>query len=78
MAAHEPNPIVNTPPVAPDRVERGEQRQAGPQANDGHHPLISFIGFLGYGRRGTLRRKHVTTLCFKLLLGLTQVSVYTR
>lgn len=39
----------------------------------GVHPWYSFWGLLGFGRRGTIGRRAVVTLCFKLLLGLGQV-----
>ncbi|CAG7854247.1 SubName: Full=Uncharacterized protein {ECO:0000313/EMBL:CCA67513.1} [Serendipita indica DSM 11827] len=73
MAANEPDPVANLPPVVPAHIETGEQRQPVQQRDSGHHPLIAFVGLLGYGRRGTLRRKHLTTLCFKILLGLLQI-----
>ena len=44
------------------------------QLNDGWHPWQTLIGLMGYGRRGTLRNKHIFTLCFKLVLGIAQVN----
>jgi hypothetical protein len=45
-------------------------------AHQGFHPLRSLWGLTGHGSRGTLRRKHVFTLCCKLVLGIGQVSLY--
>lgn len=45
-------------------------------AHQGFHPIRSLWGLTGHGSRGTLRRKHVFTLCCKLFLGLAQVSTY--
>ncbi|PVG02960.1 hypothetical protein CPB86DRAFT_749962 [Serendipita vermifera] len=38
------------------------------------HPWHSVIGLMGYGSRGTLLRKHVFTLAFKLVLGIAQIT----
>jgi hypothetical protein len=40
---------------------------------DAWHPWHSVAGLMGYGRRGTLRNKHIFTLCFKFVLGIGQV-----
>jgi hypothetical protein len=45
-------------------------------AHQGFHPLRSLWGLTGHGSRGTLRRKHVFTLCCKLVLGIGQVGLY--
>lgn len=43
------------------------------QVDHGWHPWQTLAGLMGYGRRGTLRNKHIFTLCFKLVLGIGQV-----
>jgi hypothetical protein len=45
-------------------------------AHQGFHPLRSLWGLTGHGSRGTLKRKHIFTLCCKLLLGIGQVGVH--
>jgi hypothetical protein len=62
-----------TSPVT--RVEPAPTPPApGPRRlGDGWHPWHSVAGLMGYGRRGTLRNKHIFTLCFKFVLGIGQV-----
>ncbi|KIM32508.1 hypothetical protein M408DRAFT_220000 [Serendipita vermifera MAFF 305830] len=43
------------------------------QLDHSWHPWQTLIGVMGYGRRGTLRNKHIFTLCFKLVLSIAQI-----
>ncbi|KAG8822707.1 hypothetical protein FRC19_005394 [Serendipita sp. 401] len=57
------------------RVEAGTPAPAAatPTEHRGFHPWHSIIGLMGYGNRGTARRKHTFVLCCKLVLGLAQI-----
>jgi hypothetical protein len=73
-----PVPTSDTPTTQPTAV--GSNNASPPTAGapyvapDGWHPFRSLWGLLGYGRRGTLRRRHLFTLVFKLILGIGQAS----
>jgi hypothetical protein len=76
MAATVERNVQGSPATAPDttRVEPAPT-PLGPGHGEGWHPWHSVAGVMGYGRRGTLRNKHIFTLCFKFVLGLGQVML---
>lgn len=61
-------PDVTRMQLAPTPPAPGHHR-----LGEGWHPWHSVAGLMGYGRRGTLRNKHIFTLCFKFVLGIGQV-----
>lgn len=76
MATNGSNNPVTTPnaTTAPTAAGASPPGGAALVPDDGWHPLRTIWGLMGYGRRGTLRRRHLFTLVFKLVLGIGQVS----
>jgi hypothetical protein len=75
MAATVERNVQESSAVTPDvtRVEPAPTPAGHHRLGEGWHPWHSVAGWMGYGRRGTLRNKHIFTLCFKFVLGIGQV-----
>ncbi|KAG8835734.1 hypothetical protein FRC17_001525 [Serendipita sp. 399] len=57
------------------QIEAGTPAPTAPTLahNQGFHPWYSIVGVMGYGNRGTARRKHAFVLCCKVVLGIAQI-----